>query len=110
MDMLTAAPVISAASLAKDLDMAIPNAAALLDQFTAAGIAVEVTHRSKQRLFGLAMFAPLWRSQPPGVRRRGEAEEGRPVSETRRLWLTPSPSPFSPYRPWPGNPAPLDHM
>ena len=31
--------------------MAVPNAAALLDQFTAAGIAVELTHRSKRRLF-----------------------------------------------------------
>ena len=45
------APVILASSLARGLDMAVPNAAALLDQFTAAGIAVEFTHRSKRRLW-----------------------------------------------------------
>ncbi len=39
--------------------MAIKNAAALLDQFCAAGVAVEVTHRSKQRLFGLVGLALL---------------------------------------------------
>ena len=91
--MLTAAPVISAASLAKDLDMAIPNAAAFLDQFTAAGIAVEVTHRSKQRLFGLAMFAPLWRSQP----RRPETGRGRgrpPSIRDEKVVADPLPFPF----------------
>jgi hypothetical protein len=44
--MLTAAPVISASSLARGLDMAVLNAAALLDQFTAAGIAIELARRS----------------------------------------------------------------
>lgn len=39
--------------------MAIKNAAALLDEFRFAGIAVEVTHRCKRRLFGLAGLAPL---------------------------------------------------
>jgi hypothetical protein len=33
------------------LGMAVKNAAALLEDFQRAGIAVEVTHRSKRRLF-----------------------------------------------------------
>src|SRR5271166_3468440 len=58
-DILAAAPLVSATSLAAGLGMAVKNAAALLDAFCAAGIAVEVTHRSKRRLFGLAGLAPL---------------------------------------------------
>jgi hypothetical protein len=33
--------------------MAVKNAIQLLDDFRAAGVVVEVTHRSKRRLFGL---------------------------------------------------------
>ena len=58
-DILAAAPLVSATSLAAGLDMAVNNAAALLDAFCRAGFAVEVTHRSKRRLFGLAGLAPL---------------------------------------------------
>jgi hypothetical protein len=74
-DILAAAPVISATTLATGLGMAVKNAIALLDEFHAAGIVVEVTHRSKRRLFGLAGLAPL-RDQvrPP---RRPEPGRGR---------------------------------
>jgi hypothetical protein len=41
------------------LGMAVKNAAGLLDAFRADGIAIEVTQRSKRRLFGLAALAPL---------------------------------------------------
>ncbi|MBN9560403.1 MAG: hypothetical protein J0H14_06675 [Alphaproteobacteria bacterium] len=58
-DLLAAAPLLSATTLAQGLGMAVKNAAALLDQFHADGIAVEVTHRSKRRLYGLAGLAPL---------------------------------------------------
>jgi hypothetical protein len=58
-DILAAAPLISATSLAGALGMAVKNAAALLEEFRAGGIAVEVTHRSKRRLYGLAGLAPL---------------------------------------------------
>jgi hypothetical protein len=58
-DVLAATPLVSATSLATGLGMAVKNAAALLDAFRAAGIAVEVTHRSKRRLFGLTGLAPL---------------------------------------------------
>ena len=57
-DLLAATPLVSATSLAAGLGMAVKNAAALLDAFCAAGIAVEVTHRSARRLFGLAGLAP----------------------------------------------------
>ena len=49
-DLLAAAPLVSATSLAAGLGMAVKNAAALLEQFQKAGIVVEVTHRSKRRL------------------------------------------------------------
>jgi hypothetical protein len=65
-DILAAAPLVSATSLAAGLGTAVNNAAALLDAFCAAGIAVEVTHRSKRRRFGLAALAPLrTRVAPP---------------------------------------------
>ncbi len=69
-DLMAAAPLVSATSLAADLGMATKNAAKLLDAFCAAGIAVEVTHRSKRRLFALATLAPL---------REGVAAPRRPV-------------------------------
>ena len=58
-DLLAAAPLVSATSLAAGLGMAVKNATLLLDDFCAAGIAIEVTHRSKRRLFGLTGLAPL---------------------------------------------------
>jgi len=58
-DILAATPLLSATSLAAGLGMAVKNATRLLDDFCAAGIAVEVTHRSKRRLFGLTGLAPL---------------------------------------------------
>ena len=58
-DLMAATPLVSATTLATGLGMAIKNAGALPAAFCAAGIAVEVTHRSKRRLFGLAGLAPL---------------------------------------------------
>ena len=55
------------------LGMAVKNAAQLLDRFCADGIAVEVTHRSKRRLFGLAALAPL----RDGVAHPDRPEPGR---------------------------------
>ena len=52
-DLLAAAPLLPATSLAAGLGMALKNATLLLDDFCATGIAIEVTHRSKCRLFGL---------------------------------------------------------
>ena len=44
------------------------NAAQLLDDFCAAGIVIEVTHRSKRRLSGLAGLAPLREAVRPPYR------------------------------------------
>jgi hypothetical protein len=52
--------------------MAVRNASQLLDDFCAAGIAVEVTHRSKRRPFGLTDLATLRDVvRPPTGRSRG---------------------------------------
>lgn len=78
-DILAASPVVSASSLAKGLDMAVPNAAALLADFCASGIAVEVTHRSKRRLFGLSTLAPLREGVAPPRRPEPGRGRGRPA-------------------------------
>ena len=74
-DVMAAAPLVSATSLGRALGMAANNAAVLLERFRAAGIAVEVTHRSKRRLFGLADLAPLRDGVAPP--RRPEPGRGR---------------------------------
>ncbi len=53
-DLLAAAPLISATTLASQLGMATNNATALLREFEAAGIVIDVSHRAKRKLFGLA--------------------------------------------------------
>ena len=77
-DIMAAAPLVSATSLAAGLDMAVKNAAALLDAFCAAGIAVEVTHRAKRRLFGLTGLAPLRDAVRPPYRPEPGRGRGRP--------------------------------
>jgi hypothetical protein len=77
-DIMAAAPLVSATSLAAGLDMAVKNAAALLDAFCAAGIAVEVTHRAKRRLFGLTGLAPLRDAVRPPRRPEPGRGRGRP--------------------------------
>jgi hypothetical protein len=71
---MAAALLVSATSLGRTLGMAAKNAALLLDRFCTAGIAVEVTCRSKCRPFGLATLALLRAGvvrrtarSPPGV-------------------------------------------
>jgi len=96
-DILAAAPVISATTLATGLGMAVKNAIALLDEFQAAGIVVDVTHRSKRRLFGLAGLAPL-RDQvrPP---RRPEPGRGRGRPPNRLYGEAVEPPPPLPEKP-----------
>ena len=77
-DLLAAAPLVSASSLAAGLGMAVKNATLLLDDFCAAGIAVEVTHRSKRRLFGLTGLAPLRDVVRPPYRPEPGRGRGRP--------------------------------
>jgi hypothetical protein len=77
-DILAAAPLVSATSLAAGLSMAVKNAAVLLGDFCAAGVAIEVTHRSKRRLFGLAGLAPLRDAVRPPDRPEPGRGRGRP--------------------------------
>jgi len=77
-DALASTPLLSATSLAAGLGMAVKNAAALLAEFCAAGIAIEVTHRSKRRLFGLAALAPLRHEVAPARRPEPGRGRGRP--------------------------------
>jgi hypothetical protein len=79
-DILAATPLVSAASLATGLGMAVNNAAALLEAFCAAGFAVEVTHRCRRRLFGLAALAPLRAQVAPPCRPQPGCGRGRPPS------------------------------
>ncbi len=58
-DILAATPLVSATSLSTGLGVAVKTAIRLLDELVAAGVAVEVTHRAKRRLFGLTAMAPL---------------------------------------------------
>ena len=58
-DILAAAPLVSATSLGQALGMATKNATRLLEGFVVLGIVSEVTHRSKRRLYGLKHLAPL---------------------------------------------------
>ena len=76
-DIMAAAPVVSATSLARSLGIAVKNAAALLDAFAARGLAIEVTHRSKRRLFGLGRLAALREEAlPPRRLRRASIRRG----------------------------------
>jgi hypothetical protein len=81
-DILAAAPLVSATTLAAGLDMAVKNSIALLDDFCARGIVIEVTHRAKRRLFGLVGLAPLGDQVAPP--RRPDAGHGRGRPPDRR--------------------------
>jgi hypothetical protein len=81
-DVLAAARVISATTLAHILGIAIKNAARILDQLCTAEIAIEVTHRSKRRLFGLAGLAPLRAVARPPYRADPSRRPGRPCHES----------------------------
>ena len=58
--------------------MAVKNAIALLDAFAEAEIVVEVTRRSKRRLFGLPGLAPLRDAVAPPRRPDLGRGPGRP--------------------------------
>ena len=64
-DILAAAPLLSATSLGQALGMATKNAGHLLEGFVVLGTAREVTHRSKRRLYGLKHLAPLREAAAP---------------------------------------------
>ena len=95
-DLLAAAPLVSASSLAAGLGMAVKNATLLLDDFCAAGIAVEVTHRSKRRLFGLTGLAPLRDVVRPPYRPEPGRGRGRPPLAAEDAITVPALPPVPP--------------
>lgn len=100
-DILAAAPVVSATSLAAGLGMAVKNAGALLEEFSRGGIAIEVTHRSKRRLFGLAGLAPLREvvrapDRPDPNRGRGRPRHDRDDISADSVVLPLLPTPLTP--------------
>jgi hypothetical protein len=97
-DVLAAAPLISATTLAAAIGMSVKNAIALLDGFLAAGIVVEVTHRAKRRLFGLEGLAPLRDQVAPPRRPEPGRGRGRPPLQDSDA-ETASPPPPSPPSP-----------
>ena len=77
-DILAAAPLVSATSLGQALGIATKNATRLLDGFVVLGIVSEVTHRSKRRLYGLKHWPRC--ARPPhrrAGRSRGAGRAGR---------------------------------
>ncbi len=79
-DVLAAAPLLSATSLAQVLGIAIKNAIRLLDSFVVLGVVTEVTHRSKRRLYGLRHLAPLREAAAPPRRPLPGRRPGRPAA------------------------------
>ena len=77
-DLLAAAPLLSATSLAQLLGIAIKNATRLLDGFVMLGIASEMTHRSQRRLYGLKHLASLRDATAPPRRPWPGRRPGRP--------------------------------
>ena len=77
-DILAAAPLVSATSLGQALGMATNNATRLLDGFVVLGVATEVTHRAKRRLYGLKDLAPLRDVAAPPRRPLPGRRPGRP--------------------------------
>jgi hypothetical protein len=92
-DVMAAAPLVSATTLARALGMAVKNAAQLLERFCTDGIAIEVSHRAKRRLFGLADLASLRDGvEPP---RRPEPGRGRgrpPIVQSEAAQAEPPPA------------------
>ena len=77
-DILAAAPLLSATTLGQAVGMATKNATRMLEGFVVLGIASEVTHRSKRRLYGLKHLAPLREAAAPPRRPLPGRRPGRP--------------------------------
>jgi hypothetical protein len=96
-DLLAATPLISATSLAACLGLAVKTAIRLLDSLVVAGVAVEVTHRSKRRLFGLKGMAPLGDAVRPPCRPEPGRGRGRPpILAVEDDVAAPPPPPLTP--------------
>jgi hypothetical protein len=95
-DLLATTPLLSASTLAAGLGMAVKNAAALLEEFQTARLVVEVTHRSRRRLFGLAGLAPLRDGVAPPRRPQPGRGRGRPPHLPEEVEVLPDLPPARP--------------
>jgi hypothetical protein len=98
-DVLAAVPLVSATSLAAGLGVTVKSAIRLLDGLVTAGVAVEVTHRSKRRLFGLKGMAPLGAAVRPPYRPEPGRGRGRPPILTVEDDVAGPPLPLPPFTP-----------
>lgn len=96
---LAATPVVSATTLAARLGIAVKNAIRLLDELIAADITVEVTHRSRRRLFGLKGLAPLHEAVRPPYRPEPGRGPGRPRQMVIAEEAEAPPAPLPPLSP-----------
>jgi hypothetical protein len=78
-DLLAATPLISATTMASGLGITVKSAIVLLDDLVRAEVAVEVTHRSARRLFGMTGMAPLRTAVQGPYRPVFGRRRGRPV-------------------------------
>jgi hypothetical protein len=105
-DLLAAAPLVSATSLAELLGISIKNAIRLLDGFVVLGIVTEITHRAKRRLYGLKHLAPLGEATAPPRRPVPGRRPGRPSVAMMSATIDARPShPPQPLVPSPPLPA-----
>ena len=95
-DVLATTPLISATTLAAAIGMSIKCAIGLLDDFVGAEIAVEVTHRSARRLFGLAGMTPVRDVTTAPRRPVAGRGRGRPRGEQPPETDLAPPAPLSP--------------
>lgn len=98
-DLLAAAPMLSATTLARIRGIAIKSAIRILDALAAAEIAIEVTHRSKRRLFGLHGLTPLRDIVRPPYRPHPDRGRGRPRHEIEDEAPETAPPPLPPLSP-----------
>jgi hypothetical protein len=95
-DVLAATPLLSATTLARILGIAVKNAIRILGALESARIAIEVTHRSKRRLFGLAGLAPLRDAVRPPYRPDPNIGRGRPRFQREEVLEETPPPPLTP--------------
>jgi hypothetical protein len=98
-DVLAAAPVLSATTLARILGIAVKNAIRILDALVARDIVIEVTHRSKRRLFGLRGLTPLREVVRAPYRPDANRSRGRPRHEIEQELPEMPPPPLPPLTP-----------
>jgi hypothetical protein len=98
-DILAAAPVLSATTLARILGIAVKNAIRILDALVKAEVAIEVAHRAKRRLFALQGLAPLQHVVQPPYRPDPNRGRGRPRHDITEDGPEEAPPPLPPLTP-----------